>query len=110
MASSQIRLPNAKEFLWMETCGQTLEHCYLLDVITGPLSLEIPSCTLAEKELSKLLNLRLQTFYYFLKILFRNFERWKPSGTGFVKEDLEATLYNYDSYPESFVVSDNFCT
>ena len=65
MAKAQIRLPNAKEFLWMETCGQKQKPCYLLDDGTVPLSLEIASCTLAETEPSKLHNLQLQSFYYF---------------------------------------------
>jgi len=42
--------------------------------------------------------------------LFRNFERWTPSRTGFNKEKLDATLINYYHYPESFVVSENFCS
>ena len=65
MTTCQARLPNVKGLLWMETCGQTLEHCYLLDIVTVPLSLEIASCTLAEKIPSKWYSLELQSFYYF---------------------------------------------
>ena len=65
MTTSQIRLPNVKGLVWMERCGQTLEQCYHLELVTVPLSLEIASCTLAETEPSKLNNLQLQTFYYF---------------------------------------------
>ena len=36
-------------------------------------------------------------------------ERWTLNGTGFNKEELEATLTNYNAYPESFIVSSDFC-
>ena len=109
MASSQARLPNVKGLLWVRTCGQKLEHCYLLETVTVPLSLEIPSCTLADMEPSKLYNLELQSFIIF-ENLFSNFERWTPSETGFVKENLDATLTDYKRYPGSFVVGANFCS
>ena len=39
------------------------------------------------------------------------FERWTPNwiGTKFRKEKLETRLYGYQSYPEAFVVRNDFC-
>ena len=65
MTVSQVRPPNAKGFLWTETCGQKLAHCYHLDVITVRLSLEIALCTLADMDSSKLSNLEPEVFIIF---------------------------------------------
>jgi len=44
-----------------------------------------------------------------LKIFFRKFEQWTINGNAFRKEELDASLPDYDFYPESFLVSEGFC-
>ena len=48
--------------------------------------------------------------YLILKKNFRPFERWTPNGDGFDKEELDAKLGGYYMFPESFLVSDQFCS
>lgn len=45
----------------------------------------------------------------FTKFCFRYFERWTADGTKFIKEELPTNLTWYDHYPESFLVSSDFC-
>ena len=42
-------------------------------------------------------------------ISFSHFEQWTINEPGFLKEELDATLSDYMHYPESFLVSANFC-
>ena len=45
----------------------------------------------------------------FLIYFFRNFEKWTFGKNGIGEELLEVSLTGYLSYPESFLVSTDFC-